>query len=604
MANISAIKLPSNITYDLKDNSGEKSSHLHDSTSLVPLISKTFTDVIGTANDWANATFFFGSVKPIGWYDIWKIKFKILIYSPGKNTYIQESEVMMSGDQGALRSYSSMNTVANHLVYYGVLYRLKSAGFTNGYGHSIGCRFYSSNYPTDTNYKRTIVVDILETENCTFEFYDNCLKYAQIPGTGSTNYDTYTEINWVSNGLQEVGDADTLDDRQIYFGGKTSTSKGIWAGSLFMEDGDGTYQNICAASDGTITSSNRTTATTKIVNTSGFRIGGKVYYSNTNYGPNTNISGYGVVYNTISLFDSRYAFNTTLTAGSLTTYKPIYLVGTISNGLFYLDSTWWTQTPTTTGKVYVLVGGVYDSTTSNCRIDLYQHNPWYYYDGTRLQPYVATASSVAWSGVSGKPTLTGSATTGISIAAHGTTSIGSASGWNAGTASTWTFEEKSIPNVTSAGSASTWTFEEKSIPNVTSAGTASTWTFEEKSIPNVTAAGSGSASLTFAMDTTDTKKLKITFSHTHTAPTIGTAIKVQSKSGGANGTAPTLGTAIKVQSKSGGGNGTAPSLGTAIKVQSKSGGSNSTVPSLTVTPTTVVTGTTHTVTDNGHVHTI
>ena len=183
------------------------------------------------------------------------------------------------------------------------------------------------------------------------------------------------------------------------------------------------------------------------------------------------------------------------------------------------------------------------------------------------------------------PTTTQSKVTGISIAAHGTTSIGSASGWNAGTASSWTFEEKTIPNVTSAG-------------------TASSWTFEEKTIPNVTAAGSGSASLTLAMDSTDTKQLNITFSHTHTAPTIGTAIKVQSKSGGSNGTAPTLGTAITVQSKSGGSNGTAPTLGTAIKVQSKSGGSNSTVPSLTITSTTVVNGTTHTITDNGHTHAI
>lgn len=238
------------------------------------------------------------------------------------------------------------------------------------------------------------------------------------------------------------------------------------------------------------------------------------------------------------------------------------------------------------------------------------------------------------------PTATQSATTGISIAAHGTTSItgvqsstttaskvtvGSHStdyGVTAvGSASTWAFEEISIPNVTAAGSASTWAFEEKTIPNVTSAGTASSWTFEEKTIPNVTAAGSGSASLTLAMDTTDTKKLKITFSHTHTAPTIGTAIKVQSKSGGSNGTAPTLGTAIKVQSKSGGANGTAPTLGTAIKVQSKKSGANSTTPTLgskvptvsasdvtvpikNTSATTVVTGTTHTVTDNGHTHSI
>ena len=269
-------------------------------------------------------------------------------------------------------------------------------------------------------------------------------------------------------------------------------------------------------------------------------------------------------------------------------------------------------------------------------------------DGTTYQLYAPTPASA-----------TQSATTGISIAAHGTgtvtgvqsttttaskVTLGTAFSvpnvTSAGSASTWTFEEKSIPNVTSAGSASTWTFEEKSIPNVTSAGSASTWTFEEKTIPNVTAAGSGSytqgsfsgGSLTMAMDATDTKKLNITFtaathgadSHTHTAPTIGTAIKVQSKSGGANGTAPTLGTAIKVQSKSGGANGSAPTLGTAIKVQSKSGGANGSAPTLgtafsipnvtgatdvtvpikNTSASTFVTGTTHTITDNGHTHSI
>lgn len=199
------------------------------------------------------------------------------------------------------------------------------------------------------------------------------------------------------------------------------------------------------------------------------------------------------------------------------------------------------------------------------------------------------------------PSSTGSATTGISIAAHGTGTV-------IGVQSTTTTASKVIVGssstdygVKSAGSASTWTFEEKTIPNVTSAGTASSWTFEEKTIPNVTAAGSGSASLTFAMDTTDTKKLKITFSHTHTAPTIGTAIKVQSKSGGSNGTAPTLGTAIKVQSKSGGANSTAPTLGSKVPTVSAS---DVTVPIKNASASTFVTGTTHTVTDNGHTHTI
>ena len=456
---------------------------------ITPLQSKTFTDVIGTANNWSDATFFFGSVKPAAWYEIWKIKFNILIYVPGKNTYIQESEVMFSGDQGALRTYSCMNTVANHLTYYGVLYRLKQAGFTNGYGHSIGCRFYSSNYPIDTNYKRTIVVDILETENCTFEFYDTCLKYASIPGTGSTNYDTYSEVNWVSNGLQEAGDSDTIDDRQTYFSAKTSASKGVWAGSLFMEDGNGTYQNICAASDGTITGSNRTTATTKIANSSGFKIGGKVFYSNTNYNANTNISGWGVVYNHISLFDSRYAFNTTLTAGSLTVYKPIYLVGTINNGLFYLDQTWWTQTPEDTSKIYVLVGGVYDSTTSNCRVSLYQHNPWYYYDGNKLVPYAYRAENVTGTvAIANGGTGQTTATNAINAL------LGGLPVWSATPTDTTYFMRQDTGGSASYGKvpfSTLWTYISGKLPSWSQASSKPTYTFAEITSKPTTLSGYG-----------------------------------------------------------------------------------------------------------------
>lgn len=173
-----------------------------------------------------------------------------------------------------------------------------------------------------------------------------------------------------------------------------------------------------------------------------------------------------------------------------------------------------------------------------------------------------SAGSVAWTGVTGKPSSTGNSTTGISIAAHGTGTV-------IGVQSTTTTASK-----VTVGSSST-------DYGVKSAGSASTWTFEEKTIPNVTAAGSGSASLTFTMDTTDTKKLKITFSHTHTAPTIGTAIKVQSKSGGANSTAPTLGSKVPTVSAS-----------------------DVTVPIKNASASTFVTGTTHTVTDNGHTHSI
>lgn len=100
------------------------------------------------------------------------------------------------------------------------------------------------------------------------------------------------------------------------------------------------------------------------------------------------------------------------------------------------------------------------------------------------------------------------------------------------------------------------------------------------SVPNVTATGSGSftqgsfsgGSLTFAIDSTDNKQLNITFtaathgadSHTHTAPTLGTAISV-------------------------------PNVTAATDV---------TVPIKDTAATTVVTSATHTVTDNGHTHSL
>lgn len=204
------------------------------------------------------------------------------------------------------------------------------------------------------------------------------------------------------------------------------------------------------------------------------------------------------------------------------------------------------------------------------------------------------ANSVAWSGVTDKPTTTGSKATGITASTTATkTTLGTAftipNITSAGSASTWAFEEISVPNVTAAGSASSWTFEEKTIPNVTSAGSASTWAFTGVTVAN---------SISGAVDANDSTQLNIT---------VGTTT-VQSKSSGGNGTAPTLGTAIKVQSKSGGSNGSAPTLGTAIKIQSKKSGGNGTAPTLgtafTVPNVTGNTSATVSITDPGHTHSI
>ena len=207
------------------------------------------------------------------------------------------------------------------------------------------------------------------------------------------------------------------------------------------------------------------------------------------------------------------------------------------------------------------------------------------------------------------PTSTGSSTTGISIADHGTTSIGSASGWSAGTASSWVFEEISIPNVTSAGSASTWSFTDVTVPiRADSDTTVPTAASSATACDDITSwsAGSGSATLTFAINSSDSSQLDISFSHTHTAPSLSyTARSITGVSGSTTVRGVKTGTSsTTTASKASGANGTAPTIGTAIKVQSKKSGSNSTVPSLTVTSTTVVSGKSHSITDNGHTHTI
>ena len=185
-------------------------------------------------------------------------------------------------------------------------------------------------------------------------------------------------------------------------------------------------------------------------------------------------------------------------------------------------------------------------------------------------------------------------------------------------------EATSIPNVTSVGSASTWAFENvtvpiradsaTSIPNVTSAGSASTWAFEDitvpvvatadttvpiadtsaTSIPNVTAVGSGSftqGSFTGGSITVTNHVLSFTpathgaDSHTHTAPTLGTAISVTGVSGSTSVRGVKTGTSSTTTAShvTGGANGSAPTLGTAISIYGVKSGTNSTTTASHVT---------------------
>ena len=141
-------------------------------------------------------------------------------------------------------------------------------------------------------------------------------------------------------------------------------TNGIRGYTLIMQDTDSTWVSLYG-------DAYKGTGTTKTRYTGGLKLG-KILYS-SGAGAQTNNSSLDTYYNyksgvltsatwEVYALDLRYSLNcgTTLTAN-----EPIYLVGTINDtdGLFYLDTNWYTQTVPTTedGKTYILIGTTYNT---------------------------------------------------------------------------------------------------------------------------------------------------------------------------------------------------------------------------------------------------
>ena len=160
--------------------------------------------------------------------------------------------------------------------------------------------------------------------------------------------------------------------------------------SLCMRDDEGNWTSVA-------TQDNNVAATGKTAYTGGFQLGGanNVMYHSTN-GVYAAGASAGNVWESYGGVDFRYNVNGVTNAAATTELqlrKPVYFVGTISNGLFYLDQTkWWTQTPTDTSKVYVLIGTAYSSYYA---IFVAVDNPVYIYNGTKLvEQYYGNSSTV------------------------------------------------------------------------------------------------------------------------------------------------------------------------------------------------------------------
>lgn len=177
--------------------------------------------------------------------------------------------------------------------------------------------------------------------------------------------------------------------RRIYPNIKAGANK-IYPYTIIMQKFDGRWESLVTSNS---------TGTNKSRNTTGFILGNALlFYTNETKAENDAVSTYNIWQLHSGLIDHRYSFNTAnnSTYGTIG-YKPIYLVGTVnsSDGLFYLDNPWWTQTlPSagsgTQGKIYIYIGDAYDY----YRMTFVDTQKIYIYSNGRIREYTENAATV------------------------------------------------------------------------------------------------------------------------------------------------------------------------------------------------------------------
>jgi hypothetical protein len=495
-------------------------SHTHTFPDIKPIQSKTFTDIIATANNIDNATFYFGKLIPDSWIDSIHIRYRVKVYCPSNANYYQYADVNYYGRAGTF-TYMLENLIYNgsyRPAYYHCMYRLTNTGFTSGYGHLIGESIYGSTNPTSSSYKRTFEIDILEVDGGTFEFFDNMTLYANAPGTGSTNYAGRSDFNFSSNGL--FPDANTVTqlryDTSVYVG-----SNGVKQYSLIYQNPDDKYDSLTTTNG---------TGTSKAWYTSAkIAYPPRIFY----YGGGSNVSPNGLFGTSVtfaaSALDMRYSDNITTSAG-YTISKSLYLEcdWNEGGGCFTISGRPYKQT-FTAGKYYIFLGWVY---TKVYQLSLQVDHPVYFYDGEKLIAFeehryalkehnhefadittsaadIRTALNLSHTIISGSQTTTSSADGGSNVYtftdSEGTTStftVKNGSKGSTGTAATisvgtvTTGAAGSSASVTNSGSSSAAKFDFTIPKGDTGAaagfGTPTATVDANVGIPSVTVTASGS----------------------------------------------------------------------------------------------------------------
>lgn len=405
---------------------------------IKPLTSKTYAPAASYGSSDANetCTFFFMSVKPETWYKPWQVRFKIRTVC---DSYANVDSITWATLNGRADGFTYHNWNDRYDVghYYTVIRPLKNAGFTAGLGHMVGISVRYATGRGNTAYTRKFYVDYYESENCEVTLLDNANLWANLGNTTSysdTNYNGYNNMNAVDRGLQESGDANSTSISHWYeqYGGWVAGNN-IKRYQFIFENADHKLVSVYGT-DNDYGNVNKTLLTVDFD-----PLGRIFYYSSTgSNNTDTNIDP-ARLYNTVAA-DLRYSFNvaSSATTGAFTgvRYTQLYLKTTMtaSTGMVHVASNQplVTTLPTSNdGYYYIYLGQVH----SWYQLYLSAYHPVYYHNGTTLVRYygkeiggnaasatvAASANSVAWGNVSGKPLTLTAQTTGFKISG-GTTS--------------------------------------------------------------------------------------------------------------------------------------------------------------------------------------
>lgn len=195
-----------------------------------------------------------------------------------------------------------------------------------------------------------------------------------------------TDNRWIANANYADGNSVAYNIYN-YYNYFVAGSNKIFPYTIVMQNADGRWESLVTSSS---------TGTSKARNTHGFRLGQMAFLNaNTTYAENAQVGNNQISYHKTDLIDHRYSFNTANNSTSGTTAKkPIYLVGAVnaSDGLFYLDSTWWTQTlpSTADGKLYIYLGDAYDY----YRMSFVMDHPVYWYRNGMIREFAQDAATV------------------------------------------------------------------------------------------------------------------------------------------------------------------------------------------------------------------